>query len=41
MNPWRTRHLSWMLDAIGVMVDPLFLLASDQGEDGDPNYVPG
>jgi hypothetical protein len=41
LAPWMTLHLAWVCDAIGVMADPLYTLVMDQGEDGDPGYVPG
>lgn len=33
MAPWITLHLAWYLDAIGVMVDPLYTLVMDEGVD--------
>jgi hypothetical protein len=41
MGPWMTLHLAWLCDAIGVMVDPYYLLVTDVGADGDPDYLPG
>ena len=41
MQPWLTLHLAWLLDGIGVMVDPLYNLVADIGVDGDRDYLPG
>jgi hypothetical protein len=41
LAPWMTDHLAIYVDSIGSMFDPVFTLVSDQGNDGDPDYVPG
>jgi hypothetical protein len=33
LQPWLTLHMAWFLDAIGVMVDPVYTLVYDQGVD--------
>ena len=41
LDPWMTDHLAWWLDAVGSMFDPTYSIVSEQGNDGDPGYVPG
>lgn len=41
LGPWMTLHLAWVCDGIGVMVDPLWTLVQDHGNDGDPDFLPG
>lgn len=41
LEPWQTDDLARYCDAIGAMFDPVYQLVSDQGFDGDTDYVPG
>jgi hypothetical protein len=40
LGPWMTDHFAMYLDAVGVMYDPVATLVQDQGDDGDPGFVP-
>lgn len=33
LAPWMTLHLAWLLDSVGVVVDPIYTVIQDVGED--------
>lgn len=41
LRPWATDDLAIYADAFGAMADEVYTLVTDQGVDGDPDYVPG